>query len=65
MWLEREQILEAGFVLTGVGFVAGFILLVAGRLAENRRREHLFVEPAPPLSSIPAERHQHLAPSPR
>ena len=62
MKVAREELLEAGFVLLSVGFVAGFGLLVGGRLLEKLRQEP---GPVPPSGSVSGERHQHLAPSPR
>ena len=63
--LDRESVLEAGFVLLAAGFVAGLGLLVGGRLAGGMQRHQRHAEAAPSPGSIPAERHQQLSTSPR
>jgi hypothetical protein len=65
MSLDRESVLEAGFVLLAAGFVAGFGLLVGGRLAGGVQHHQRHAEGAPPPGSIPAERHQQLSTSAR
>ena len=62
---HRESLLEAGFVLLAVGFMAGLGLLVGGRLAGGAQRYRRHAEAAPSPGTIPAERHQQLATSPR
>jgi hypothetical protein len=63
--LDQETLLEVGFVVVAAGFVAGLGLLVAGRLAGNTERARRHAEAAPTPGSIPPERHQQLASSPR
>ena len=63
--LDRESVLEAGFVLLAAGFMAGFGLLVAGRLAGGAQRHRRHAEAAPSPGSIPGERHQQLSTSAR
>jgi hypothetical protein len=65
MSLDRESVLEAGFVLLAAGFVAGLGLLVGGRLAGGMQHHQRHAEGAPPPGSIPAERHQQLSTSAR
>jgi hypothetical protein len=62
---DPESVLEAGFVLVAAGFVAGLGLLVGGRLAGRAQRRRRHAEPPPPPGTIPGERHQQLATSPR
>lgn len=62
---EPETLLEAGFALLALGFVAGMGLLVGGRLAGDAERRRRHDEAAPESGSIPAARHQQLATSPR
>lgn len=63
--LEREHVLEAGFLLLAAGFVAGLGLLVGGRLVGGARHHDRHAEAPPSPGSIPAERHQQLSSSPR
>ena len=63
--LCRESLLEAGFIVLAVGFLAGLGLLVSGRLAGGAQRHRRHAEAAPSPGSIPAERHQQLSTSPR
>ena len=65
MSLDRENVLEAGFILFGAGVMAGLGLLIAGRLVGRSQRQHRHGEPAPRPGLIPSERHQQLATSPR
>jgi len=62
--MDREAILEAGFLLLAVGFLSGLGLLVGGRLFGDRHRRRGFAEVVP-AGAVPAERHQHLSPSAR
>jgi hypothetical protein len=63
--MDREAVLEAGFLLMSVGFLAGFGLLVGGRLLGDTARRRRSGEAVPSAGSIPAERHQLLSPSAR
>jgi hypothetical protein len=63
--LDRESLLEAGFIVLAVGFLAGLGLLVGGRLAGGAQRHRRHAEAAPSPGNIPAERHQQLSTSPR
>jgi len=63
--MDREGVLEAGFVLLAAGFVAGLGLLVGGRLAGQVQRRQRHTEAPPAAGSVPDERHQHLSTSPR
>jgi hypothetical protein len=63
--VDREEVLEAGFVLLAAGFVAGLGLLVGGRLAGQVQRRQRHTEAPPAAGSIPDERHQQLSTSPR
>lgn len=62
---DPETMLEAGFALLVLAFVAGLGLLVGGRLAGDVQRRGRHAEAAPQPGSIPAERHQQLSASPR
>jgi hypothetical protein len=62
---DRESLLELGFILLAAGFLAGFGLLVGGRLAGGAQRHRRHTEAAPSPGSIPAERHQQLSTSAR
>jgi allophanate hydrolase subunit 1 len=62
--MDRESVLETGFVLLVLGFLAGFGALVGGRVlgdAQRRRRHSEHVE----AGSVPPERHQQLSASAR
>jgi hypothetical protein len=63
--LDREHALEGGFVVLALSFVAGLGLLLVGRLTGGVRRGQRHAEGAPPPGSVPAERHQQYASSPR
>ena len=63
--LDRESVLEVGFGLLAVGFLAGLGLLVGGWLAGGAQRQRRHAEAAPSPGSIPSERHQQLSMSPR
>ena len=62
---DHEQVLEIGFAITAIAFVAGFGVLVGGRLAAaaGQRRRH--AESAPEVGVVPPERHQQLGASAR
>jgi hypothetical protein len=62
---EPEHMLEAGFVLLAVGFLAGLGVLIGGRLAGDSERHRRRAEAAPRPGGIPAGRHQQLSTSPR
>ena len=63
--LEQEEVLEAGFVALAASVLAGLGVLVFGRLAGDARRARRHAEHAPSAGSVPRERHQHYASSPR
>ncbi len=63
--LDRENVLEVGFVALAVSFIAGLSLLVFGRLAGGGQRGQRHAEEAPSPGSVPRERHQQYASSPR
>ena len=63
--LDRESVLEAGFIALAAGFVIGLGLLAGGRLAGGAQRRHRHAEAAPSPGTIPGERHQQLSPSAR
>jgi allophanate hydrolase subunit 1 len=62
--MSRESVLETGFVLVVLGFVAGLAALVSGRVLGDleRRRRHAEMIPA---GSVPPERHQQWSTSAR
>lgn len=62
---DQEQVLEIGFAVIAVAFIAGFGVLVGGRVAAaaGQRRRH--AESAPEAGVVPAERHQQLGASAR
>jgi hypothetical protein len=62
---EPETVLEVGFALLAVGFLAGLGLLVGGRLAGEAKHRTRHAEAAPEPGRIPSERHQQLSTSPR
>ena len=62
--MDREAILEAGFVLLALGFLSGLGVLVGGRVFGERHRRRGFDDTVP-AGEVPAERHQHLSPSAR
>ena len=62
--MDREGVLEAGFVLLAVSFLGGLAVLVGGRLVGDRHRYSGFAQSVP-AGAVPAERHQHLSPSAR
>jgi len=63
--VDRETVLEAGFVVLAAGFVAGLGLLVGGQLAGQAQRRRRHTEAPPAAGSVPAERHQQLGTSAR
>lgn len=65
MSLEPEAVLEAGFAVLAIGFLAGLGVLIGGRLFGDTQRRGRHSEAAPAPGSIPAERHQQLATSAR
>ncbi len=62
--MNREAVLEVGFVLVAIGFLSGLGVLVGGRFFGERLRRRGFDEIVPP-GMVPGERHQHLSPSAR
>jgi hypothetical protein len=62
--MDRESVLEAGFLLVVIGFVAGFGVLVGGRLLGEQHRQRGRADIVE-RGSVPTERHQHLSPSAR
>ncbi len=62
--MDREAVLEVGFVLLTVGFLGGLAALVGGRLFGERHRRRGFADTVP-AGAVPDERHQHLSPSAR
>jgi hypothetical protein len=62
---EHEHVLEIGFVLTAVAFVAGFGILVGGRLAAAVGQRARHAESAPEVGVVPPERHQQFGTSAR
>lgn len=63
--LDHEQILEIGFAVTAIAFIAGFGVLVGGRLAAAAGLRRRQAESAPDVGIVPAERHQQLGASAR
>ncbi|MBV9356243.1 MAG: hypothetical protein JO023_12040 [Chloroflexi bacterium] len=63
--LDRANVLEAGFLVLALGIGAGISVLVVGGLVGKARRSQRHEEDAPVPGSVPAERHQHYASSPR
>jgi hypothetical protein len=62
--MDRENVLEVGFVLLALGFLTGLGALIGGRLvgdrARNRGRDQIVQR-----GSVPPERHQQWSASPR
>jgi hypothetical protein len=62
--MDRENVLEAGFVLLALGFLTGLGALLGGRLLGDRVRHRRHVEIVRP-GSVPPERHQQWSASAR
>ncbi len=58
--LDWEMLLEAGFVLFGIGLLGGLGILVFGRTRGKAHHYQQRAQSAPAPGSLPATRHQNI-----